>query len=119
MENELTMDEQLQEDWLNAQLRDEAPYIDDAGFTAKLVQQLPAGRRQSRFARAVILLGVTLLACVAAYVFSGRGQFLGDAAAFLVAMPFATVCGIAALCAIAVMAVSAYVAMSQARELRL
>jgi hypothetical protein len=119
MENELTMDEQVQEDWLDAQLRDDAPYIDDAGFTAKVVQQLPAGRRHSRLARAVILLGVTLLACVAAYVVSGRGQFLGDAAAFLVAMPFATVCVIAALCAITVMGVSAYAAMSKARELRL
>ncbi|CAN5462927.1 hypothetical protein BH18VER1_BH18VER1_17340 [soil metagenome] len=119
MENELTVDEQLQEDWLDAQLRDEAPYIDDAGFTANVVQQLPTGRRQSRFARAVILLGVTLLACVAAYVLSGRGQFLGDAATFLVAMPFATVCGIGALCAIAVMGVSAYAAMSKSRELRL
>ena len=36
------MDEKLQEDWLDARLRDEAPYIDDAGFTARVVQKLPA-----------------------------------------------------------------------------
>ena len=36
------MDEQLQEDWLDRRLREEMPYIDDAGFTARVVQKLPA-----------------------------------------------------------------------------
>ncbi len=113
------MDEQLQEDWLDAQLREEAPYLDDAGFTARVVRQLPAGRRQSRVVRVSVLLGVTFVACLVAYLVSGRGQFLADAATFLIAMPLATVCTIAGLCAIAVMGVSAYAAMSKARELRL
>ncbi|MBA3881397.1 MAG: hypothetical protein H0X73_01520 [Chthoniobacterales bacterium] len=113
------MDEQLQEDWLDAQLREEAPYIDDAGFTARVVQQLPAGRRQSRVVRVSVLLGVTFVACVIAYLVSGGGRFLADAATFLVAMPLATVCAIAGLCAITVMGVSAYAAASNARELRL
>lgn len=112
------MDEQLQDDWLDARLRDEAPYIDDAGFTALVVQQLPAGRRRSRSVRAAILLGITLLASVIAYLASGRGEFLKDGAAFLVAMPFAMVCVIAGCCALTVMAVSAYVAASKSRELR-
>ncbi len=111
------MDEQLQDDWLDAQLREEAPYIDDAGFTAGVVKQLPAGR--SRSLRVVILLGVTFLACLVAYLVSDRGQFLADAATFLIAMPLATVCAIAGLCTMAVLGVSTYAATSKARELRL
>lgn len=112
------MDEQLQEDWLDARLRDEAPYIDDAGFTSSVVQKLPAGRRSSRSVRGVILIAVTIVACVVAYVVSGRGEFLASFAAFLLAMPLATVCAIAGFCAITVMAVSAYAALAKARELQ-
>ena len=113
------MDDQLQEDWLDARLREEAPYIDDAGFTAAVVHQLPAGRRHSRRLRIAILLSVTFVACLTAYLVSGRGQFLADAATFLVAMPVSTVCAIAGVCALAVLGVSAYAAASKARELRL
>ena len=88
------MDEQLQEDWLDAKLREEMPYIDDDGFTARVVQQLPAPAR-SRRARTVILLGFTIIATLVAYLVSGGGMFLADAAAFLVAMPLVTVCAIA------------------------
>ena len=30
-----------QEDWLDRELREAAPYIDDEGFTARVLQQLP------------------------------------------------------------------------------
>ncbi len=33
------MDEIKQEDWLDRQLREAAPYIDDEGFTARILQQ--------------------------------------------------------------------------------
>ena len=92
------MDEQLQEDWLGAKLRDEVPYIDDAGFTARVMNQLPA-RRQSRSLRGGIFFAVTLVACAAAYFASGRGVFIGESAAFLVAMPLWTVCALAGICA--------------------
>jgi hypothetical protein len=71
------MDEKLQEDWLDARLRDEAAYIDDAGFTAGVVQKLPA-RRVRHTLRALILLGVTLLASTVAYLFSGGGWFIAE-----------------------------------------
>ncbi len=63
------MDEQLQEDWLDARLRDEARYIDDDGFTARVVQKLPGAGQSRTRSRAVILLGITLLrlrACLSA-----------------------------------------------------
>ncbi|MBA2622917.1 MAG: DUF5056 domain-containing protein [Chthoniobacterales bacterium] len=108
------MAEQLQEDWLDARLRDEAVYIDDDGFTGRVVQQLPA-RQQSRLSRAVILLAVTLVACIVAYLISGRGMFLTHTAEFLVAMPLATVCAIAGACALLVTVVGASAAFAKAR----
>ena len=102
MGDELNIDEQLQADWLDAKLRDEMPYIDDAGFTARVVKQLPAHRRASRSLRSAIIIGVTFLACVVTYFLTGGGQIFADSAAFLVAMPFATVCVIAGCCALLV-----------------
>jgi Ca2+/H+ antiporter len=111
------MEEQLQEDWLDARLREEAPYIDDAGFTARVVHQLPAPQR-SRRVRTVILLGFTIIATLVAYLASDRGTFLADTAAFMVAMPLVTVCVIAGLTAMIVTAVGASAAISKTRELR-
>ena len=111
------MDEQLQEDWLDAKLREEAPYIDDAGFTAQVVQKLPRASRSRRM-RNVILFGVTIIASLIAYLVSGGGTFLTDAAAFLVAMPLVTVCAIAGTSALVVMIVGASAAVSKSRELR-
>lgn len=112
------MEEQLQDDWLDARLREEAPYIDDGGFTAHVVQQLPVRRRQSRALRAVVLLAAALIASVVAYVLSGGGEFLVNFAAYLVAMPLSVVCAIAGICALVVMVVGASAAFSRSREMR-
>ena len=117
MGNELNIDEQLQEDWLDAKLREEAPYLDDAGFTSRVLHQLPA-RRQSSSLRAFILLGVTLLACVAAYFLSGGGALLANAAEFLVAMPFKTLWIIAGACGLIISGLGASAAIIGAREQR-
>jgi hypothetical protein len=54
-----------QEDWLDRELREAAPYIDDEGFTARVLQQLPPPRRGHDLLRAAILLGMTFLrACL-------------------------------------------------------
>lgn len=111
------MDEQLQDDWLDARLREESPYIDDDGFTARVVQRLPA-RRQSRSLRTAILLCATVVASVVAYVLSGGGAFLRETAAFLVAMPLSTVCALAGVSALLVMVAGAAAAVSKSRELR-
>ncbi len=71
------MDENLQEDWLDARLREDAAYIDDSGFTAGVVQKLPA-RPVGRSLRAVILLGVTVAACVVAYLLSGGSWLVAE-----------------------------------------
>jgi hypothetical protein len=107
------MDEQLQEDWLDAKLRDEAPYIDDNGFTALVVSKLPA-QRQSKSVRAAILFAITFVACAVAYFASGGGQFVGDSAAFLVAMPISTVCLLAICCGLLVTVLGTAAAVSKA-----
>jgi hypothetical protein len=71
------MDENLQEDWLDAKLRDEAAYVDDGGFTANVVRKLPAHRVRHSL-RAVILVGLTLVASSIAYLVSGGGWFIAE-----------------------------------------
>ena len=71
------MDENFQEDWLDAKLRDEAAYIDDGGFTANVVRKLPAHRVRHSL-RAVILIGLTLVASGIAYLLSGGGWFIAE-----------------------------------------
>jgi hypothetical protein len=81
------MDEKQQENSLDQQLREAAPYIDDEGFTARVLQQLPPPRRGRDSLRAAILLGITLVASTLAYVLSDGGRFLVVAMARLTALP--------------------------------
>ncbi len=59
------------------------------------MQQLPPAR-QRKSVRSAILVGMTVLACVFAFVFAG--EFLATTATFLVAMPILTI-GLIGLCA--------------------
>jgi hypothetical protein len=54
-------------------------YLDDHGFTLRVLDHLPAGSRASDATRYAILFGSTLLAAVFAAVFAGGGNFLVDA----------------------------------------
>ena len=87
------MENNLEEDLLDARLREEAAYIDDAGFTARVVQKLPAHRVRHSL-RAVILLGVTLVASVIAYRLSGGGWFIAEGVTriALLPLPFIWLC---------------------------
>src|SRR5712691_2774080 len=70
------MNEKNQEDLLDRQLREAAPYIEDGGFTARVLGQLPAPRRRGQSLRPVILVGMSLLASALAYVLSDGGRFV-------------------------------------------
>ena len=107
------MDENSQEDLLDARLRDEAAYIDDAGFTARVVQKLPA-RPVRHWLRAVILLGVTLVASVTAYFLSGDGWFIAEGVARLTMLPLYVIWLGAAAATALVMAGGLAVAISKA-----
>jgi hypothetical protein len=80
------MEEKLQEDWLDARLRDDAPYIDDAGFTSGVVQKLPA-RQVRRSYRAFILIGITLIACLAAFQLAGGIGLFFEGITYVTMMP--------------------------------
>ena len=80
------MEEKVQEDWLDARLRDDAPYIDDAGFTSRVVQKMPA-RQVRRSYRAFILIGITLIACLAAFRLTGGSSFFVEGITYVTMMP--------------------------------
>ena len=109
------MEEQLQEDWLETRLREEVPYIDDAGFTAHLVAQLPA-RTSHRSFRGLILLCLTVLACALVYTLSGGGAFLVSAINDLTKMPLWLVGAIAILCTAIISAAAGSAAFVRVRD---
>lgn len=65
-----------EDELLDRQLREAAAYIDDAGFTRGVMAILPAPRQQRHSARAIILMGLTMLGSIIAYVISDGGRFL-------------------------------------------
>ena len=81
------MEQNDQDDLLDRQLREAMPYIEDAGFTARVLGQLPAPRRRAQFARPLILVGTSLLASFLAYFLSDGGRFLFVEMARLSALP--------------------------------
>ncbi|MCA1659438.1 MAG: DUF5056 domain-containing protein [Verrucomicrobiaceae bacterium] len=91
-------------------------YIDDAGFTARVVQQLPERRRASRNLRAAILLAATFIASVLAFVFAGPS--LAAAATFLFALPPALLWVLFGVAGLVGMVLGGSFALSTARDLR-
>ncbi|PYK15017.1 MAG: hypothetical protein DME55_14245 [Verrucomicrobia bacterium] len=96
-------------------MREAAPYIDDEGFTARVLQQLPAPRRAHDLLRAAILLGMTLLASGLAYVVSGGGRFISITLERLAALPVLWVFVLALASGLMIAAVGAAAAISQGR----
>jgi anti-sigma factor RsiW len=112
------MDEIKQEDWLDRQLREAAPYIDDEGFTARVLQQLPRPRHSRRSFRGAILLAITLLASILAYLLSDGGRFLVVAVTRLTTLPTLWLFVLALGSGILVMAGGVIAAISKTRELQ-
>jgi hypothetical protein len=107
------MEENLQEDWIDARLRDDASYIDDGGFTTSVVQKLPAHRVRHSL-RAVILLGVTLVASAIAYLLSGGGWFIAEGVTRFALLPLPVIWLCAAGATFVVMAGGLAAVMSKA-----
>ena len=108
------MDENLQEDWLDARLRDEAPYIDDGGFTTRVVQRLPASRPRRSF-RALIILCLTILGSVVTYVVSGGGKFIGTGIDRLATLPLTWILVLAIACSLVFTPIASAAAFSKTR----
>ena len=107
-----------QKDWLDRELREAAPYIDDEGFTARVLQRLPPPRRGHDLLRAAILLGMTLLASVLAYVVSGGGRFVSVTLERLVALPVLWVFVVALVSGLVVATAGAVAAISRDRAVQ-
>jgi hypothetical protein len=112
------MDEQLQEDWLDARLREEMPYIDDEGFTARVMEKLPAAPARQRSFRGAILISLTILASIIAWFVSDGGRFLIVEAYRLMSMPVVFVSLIAIVLSLALTGVAAAAAFTTARDPR-
>ncbi|HXI75449.1 MAG TPA: hypothetical protein VNG94_07655 [Pyrinomonadaceae bacterium] len=61
----------IDDETLDRQLREAVPYINDDGFTARVIAGLPAARREPQWLRALIVLGLALLGTGIAYVIGG------------------------------------------------
>lgn len=83
------------EDWLDARLREEALYIDDDGFTNRVMSQLP---RPSSFRtqRAIVIVVAAVVSVIVAYFASGEGWFVREAVARALTLPPLLVLGAAA-----------------------
>jgi hypothetical protein len=109
------MDEKVQEDWLDARLRDEVAYIDDAGFTSQVVQKLPA-RSVRRSYRAAILLAMTAVASVVAYFLSDGSWLVAERVTTLAMMPIVQILLYAAALTILLMIGGLAMALSKTRS---
>lgn len=68
------MNDQESDDSLDALLRDQATYIDDNGFTRRVLIALPRRRRSAL--RPAIVLGATALACALTVWWFPTGEML-------------------------------------------
>ena len=61
----------IDDETLDRQLREAVPYINDDGFTARVIARLPAAQREPQWLRGMIVLGLALLGTGVAYLLSG------------------------------------------------
>jgi len=111
------MDKELQEDWLDARLRDEMPYVDDEGFTARVMQRLPT-REVRRSFRALLLCCITLLASAISYLASDGAQFLVSSINRVAGLPLLWILILSGLCGLVLTSVAATAAFTTARHER-
>ncbi len=83
------MDERITDDWLDKRLQEEMPYIDDAGFTARVMQQIPRAQPRRSF-RAAILIVLALLAGAIVYALTDGAHFIAEAFVRLTMLPLET-----------------------------
>jgi len=108
----------IDDETLDRQLREAMPYIDDEGFTARVMARLPAARREPRWLRAMILLGLTLLGSAVAYLVSGGGRFVREGVIQLSDFPIWLLLVFAFGCGLVVGAFAVIVAVRKTPEVR-
>ena len=112
------MNPMIDDETLDRQLREAMPYIDDEGFTARVMARLPAARREPQWLRAMILLGLTLLGSAVAYLVSGGGRFVREGVIQLSDFPIWLLLVFAFGCGLVVGAFAVIVAVRKTPEVR-
>ena len=112
------MNPMIDDETLDRQLREAMPYIDDEGFTARVMARLPAALREPRWLRAMILLGLTLLGSAVAYLVSGGGRFVREGVIQLSDFPIWLLLVFAFGCGLVVGAFAVIVAVRKTPEVR-
>ena len=110
------IDQVNQEDSLDRQLREAAPYINDDGFTARVLEKLPLPQRRHQSLRGIILFGITLLASTLAYVVSDGGRFIAVAISRVLTLPVMWVLALSLATGLLMIAMSLIAAISRTRE---
>ncbi|HXL24518.1 MAG TPA: hypothetical protein VN942_03120 [Chthoniobacterales bacterium] len=112
------MNEQIEQDWLDRKLQEAAPYIEDDGFTAGVLQQLPTPQLRWQFLRPLILVGMSAFASALTYVLSDGGRFLLVEMFKLTTIPTLWVVAFALASGMLVMAGGIFAAMSKTSHLQ-
>jgi hypothetical protein len=112
------MNGEIQDDWLDRKLQEAAPYIEDDGFTARVLRQLPPPVRRPEFLRPLILVGMSSLASALTYVLSDGGRFILVEMFRLTTIPTVWVVAFALASGIIIMAGGIFAAMYKANQVQ-
>jgi len=108
----------IDDETLDRQLHEATPYIDDDGFTARVMVRLPAARREPRWVRAMILIGLAALGSGVAYLLSGGGRFVREGMLQLSNFPIWLLLVFAFGCGLVIGAFAVIVAIRKTPEVR-
>jgi hypothetical protein len=106
----------IDDEQLDRQLREAVPYIDDNGFTTRVLQGLPAQAAAPDRLRGTVLIIAALVASVLAYFLSGGGRFVDDLIVRLFALSPLWLLGVAGASGIIVGVLGLGAALMKSRE---
>jgi hypothetical protein len=104
------------DDLLDTRLREEAAYIDDGGFTAGVLRQLPSRPRSFQAQRSLVIVGTAIVSVIVAYFASSEGMFVRDAFARLLVLSPLQLLAFLVICGSAMMLAAAWMALTRARD---
>lgn len=112
------MNEEMEQDWLDKKLQEAAPYIEDDGFTARVLKQLPIPQARLQFLRPLILIVASAFASALTYVLSDGGRFIIVEMFKITTIPTVWVVAFALASGMLVMAGGIVAAMSKSNQIQ-
>jgi len=108
----------IDDETLDQQVREAVPYINDDGFTARVIARLPGARREPQWLRAMIVVGLALLGAGMAYFLSGGGSVVRQGVVQMADFPIWLLLVFAFGCGLVVGAFAVIVAIRKTPEVR-